>query len=166
MCNRALDTPLYVLYQKQHSRGILKKKCSENMQQIYRRTLMPKSITLRSKAYFASYYLRYPDFFLSCFDLKVQSCKLCNNKYMIASTQITATEIFVFTTALVFKLLGRKFFFVNRKGNRNYQKAGCFLRKQQISRLNYCKIINSWDAKFLGCFLNINDHLSVLFQFT
>ena len=48
---------------------------------------------------------------------------------MIVSTQITATEIFVFTTALVFKLLGRKFFFVNRKGNRNYQKAGCFLRK-------------------------------------
>ena len=28
------------------------------------------------------------------FLLKVQSCKLCNNKYMIAPTQITKTEIF------------------------------------------------------------------------
>ena len=30
------------LLQKQLSRGILKKRCSENMQQIYRRTLMLK----------------------------------------------------------------------------------------------------------------------------
>ena len=29
--------------QKHLSRAILKKRCSENMQQIYRRTLMPKS---------------------------------------------------------------------------------------------------------------------------
>ena len=29
-------------------------------------------------------------------DLKVQSCKLYNNKYMIASTQATKTEIFAF----------------------------------------------------------------------
>ena len=28
--------------QKQTSRGILRKRCSENMQQIYRRTTMPK----------------------------------------------------------------------------------------------------------------------------
>ena len=28
--------------------------------------------------------------------LKVQSCKLYNNKYMIASTQIKNTEIFAF----------------------------------------------------------------------
>ena len=28
--------------------------------------------------------------------LKVQSCKLYNNKYMISSTQITNTEIFAF----------------------------------------------------------------------
>ena len=28
--------------QKQPPRGVLKKRCSENMQQIYRRTLMPK----------------------------------------------------------------------------------------------------------------------------
>ena len=40
--------------------------------------------------------------------LKVQSCKLYNNKYMIASTQITNTEIFAFRAVLVFKLLSRK----------------------------------------------------------
>ena len=38
---------------KQPSRGVLKKRCSENMQQIYKRTPMPKcviSIKLQSKA--------------------------------------------------------------------------------------------------------------------
>ena len=38
---------------------------------------------------------------------------------MIASTQITNIEIFAFVPALVFKLLSRKFLFINRKGNRN-----------------------------------------------
>ena len=51
--------------------------------------------------------------------LKVQSCKLYNNKYMIASTQITNTEIFTFIAVLVFKLLSRKILFINRKDNRN-----------------------------------------------
>ena len=37
--------------------------------------------------------------------LKVQSCNLYNNKYMIASTQIINTEILAFVAALVFKLL-------------------------------------------------------------
>ena len=32
----------YLLFQKQPSRGVLRKRCSENMQQIYRRTPMPK----------------------------------------------------------------------------------------------------------------------------
>ena len=40
--------------------------------------------------------------------LKVQPCKLYNNKYMTVSTQITNTEIFAFVTALVFNLLSRK----------------------------------------------------------
>ena len=40
--------------------------------------------------------------------LKVQSCKLNINKYMITSTQITNTEIFAFTAVLVFRLLSRK----------------------------------------------------------
>ena len=50
--------------------------------------------------------------------LKVQTCKLHNNKYMIASTQITNTE-FVFKAFLDFKLLRRKVLFINRKDNRD-----------------------------------------------
>ena len=38
---------------------------------------------------------------------------------MIASTQITNTEVFAFTVALVFKLLSRKVLFINRNDNRN-----------------------------------------------
>ena len=37
---------------------------------------------------------------------------------MIASTQITNTDIFTFIPVLVFKLLSRKVLFINRKGNR------------------------------------------------
>ena len=47
--------------------------------------------------------------------LKVQPCKLYNNKYMIASTHITNTEIFAFIAVLVFKLLSRKVLFINKK---------------------------------------------------
>ena len=36
---------------------------------------------------------------------------------MIASTQITNTEIFVFIAGLVFKLLSREVLFMNRKDN-------------------------------------------------
>ena len=39
---------------------------------------------------------------------------------MIASTQITNTEIFAFIAFLVFKLMSRKVLFINRKDNRNY----------------------------------------------
>ena len=65
------------------------------------------------------------DFFLAekrkyCpYDLKVQSCKLYNNKYTIASTQITNTEIFAFIAVPAFMLLSRKVLFLNRKNNRN-----------------------------------------------
>ena len=51
--------------------------------------------------------------------LKVQSCKLYDGKYMIASTQITNAEIFALIAVLVFKLLSRKVLFINRKDNRN-----------------------------------------------
>ena len=37
------------------------------------------------------------------YTLKVQSCKLYNNKYVIASTQIINTEIFAFMRVLVLK---------------------------------------------------------------
>ena len=45
----------------------------------------------------------------------VQSCKLYNNKYMIASTQITNTEFFTYMSALAFKLLSCEVLFVNKK---------------------------------------------------
>ena len=51
--------------------------------------------------------------------LKVPSCKLYNNKYAIASTQITNTENSVFIAVVIFKLLSRKVLFINRKDNRN-----------------------------------------------
>ena len=55
-----------------------------------------------------------------------QSCKLYNNKYMIASTQIRNTEIFAFIAVLAFKLLTRKVLFINRKHKRNCYKVGYF----------------------------------------
>ena len=50
--------------------------------------------------------------------IKVHSCKLYNNKYMITSSQITTTEIFTFKAVLVYKLLSCKILFINRKENR------------------------------------------------
>ena len=123
---------------------------------------------------------------------------------MIASAQITSTEIFAFIAVLVFKLLSYKFLFINRKDNDWLyviimsrtsfrvnlhskwlsvpfwtkwlwvrismllpRKVGYILRKQQISRVNYCKIIHSWNVKFSGfswnpyaiiyqCFFNLH----------
>ena len=46
-------------------------------------------------------------------ELKIQSCKLYKNKYIITSTQIT--KIFAFIAGLIFKLLRRKILFINRK---------------------------------------------------
>ena len=54
-----------------------------------------------------------------CENLKVKSCRFYNNKYMIAATQITNTEVFAIIAVLVFKLLRRKVLFINRKDNRN-----------------------------------------------
>ena len=51
--------------------------------------------------------------------LKVQSCKLFKNIYMIALTQIKNTEIFAFIAALNLKLLSHKVLFINRKDNKN-----------------------------------------------
>ena len=49
---------------------------------------------------------------------------------MIASTQITNTDIFAFIAVLVFKLLSRKVLFINKKGNRNCYKVGRLLLKK------------------------------------
>ena len=43
------------------------------------------------------------DYFERCSYLKVKSCKLPKNKYVITSTQITNTEIFAFIAVLAFK---------------------------------------------------------------
>ena len=52
----------------------------------------------------------------------------CNNKYMIASTQITNTEIFAFTTVLVNKLLCRKVLLIVGNNNR-LLKSSLLLKK-------------------------------------
>ena len=51
--------------------------------------------------------------------LKVQSYKIYNNKYVIASQQVKNTEVFAFIAVLVFKLLNRKLLFIKRKDNKN-----------------------------------------------
>ena len=53
------------------------------------------------------------------YTLKVQSYKLYDNIYVIASIQITNTEIFAFIAVLVFRLLSHKVLFINRKNKRN-----------------------------------------------
>ena len=59
---------------------------------------------------------------------------------MIASTQITNTEIFAFITKLVSKLLSRKVLFVNKKDKKKLLKSRLLFKK--IANF-YCKIINS-----------------------
>ena len=51
----------------------------------------------------------------SLINSRVMGSLLYNDKYLIASTQITNTEIFAFIAVLVFKLLSRKILFINRK---------------------------------------------------
>ena len=75
---------------------------------------------IKKKSYSAKVsYCQSSDIWEGTLVLKVQSCELYNNKYMIASTQITNTEIFAFLSVLVFKILSRKVLFTNRKDNRN-----------------------------------------------
>ena len=49
--------------------------------------------------------------------VKIQSCKLYNNKYIIALTQIANIKIFAFIAALVFELLSRNVLLINKKDN-------------------------------------------------
>ena len=55
-------------------------------------------------------------------NLKVQS-------HNHASVQITNTGIFALIANLIFKLLSRKFLFINRKDSRNFLKVGYFFKK-------------------------------------
>ena len=52
---------------------------------------------------------------------------------MIASTQITKTEIFAFTAVLVYKLLSLKTLLINRKDNKNCKKVSYFLLSKEIA---------------------------------
>ena len=61
--------------------------------------------------------------------LKVQSCKLYNNKYTIASRQITNTEIFASITVLVFNLLSHKVLFINEKIQQKLLKGRLLFKK-------------------------------------
>ena len=64
--------------------------------------------------------------FFSCGGLKLQSCKLNNNKYMITSAQIKNTANFALIAVLLFKLLSFKVVFVTRKDMRNFKKLANF----------------------------------------
>ena len=59
----------------------------------------------------------------------------------ITLTQITKTEIFAFIAVLVVKLHSRKVLFINKT-----------IETVKKSRLSYCKMIHSWNAKFSGYF--------------
>ena len=58
--------------------------------------------------------------------VQVQSCKLCDSRYMITSTQINMA-------VLVFKLLSRTVLFINRKHNRNCQKVVLFTEMPNLT---------------------------------
>ena len=101
------------------------------------------------------------------FNLKVQSCKLYDNKYMIASIQIKNTEIFTFISVLVLKLLSRKVLFTNRLlftkvanftgqllqnyviGMRNFQDTFETLKRSFISAFSICMTVPLifWNAR-------------------
>ena len=61
--------------------------------------------------------------------LKLQSCKLCNSKYMIASIQITTTEIFAFIAVVVFNSLIRKSLFKKQKRQQKLLKSRLLFKK-------------------------------------
>ena len=90
--------------------------------------------------------------------LKVRSYKSYNTKYMIASTQITNTEIFAFIVVLVFKLLSRKVLFINRKGNKtnfceNSKFHGLLTAKLQLAGMqNFQDTFETLQLSFISAF--------------
>ena len=59
-------------------------------------------------------------------ELKVKSCKLYNDQYMMALTQITNAEIFAFLAVPGFKLLSRKVLFIKEKTIETVKKSAIF----------------------------------------
>ena len=91
--------------------------------------------------------------------LKLKSCKLYNNKYMIASTQITNAEIFAFIAVLDFKLLSRKVLFIDRKDKKKLLKSRLFSGGITAK----LKIVGMQNFRIL--LKHVSNHLPVLFQF-
>ena len=74
--------------------------------------------------------------------LKVHSSKLCNNKYMIALTQVTNTEIFAFIAVLVFKLLRAKYYVYKQERQYKLLKSRLVLNKI----VNFtCKLLQNYN---------------------
>ena len=89
------------------------------------------------------------------FNLKVQSCKLYDNKYMIASIQIKNTDIVTFVSVLVLKLLSRKVLFTNRLHLTKIANLTGQLLQNYVIGMRTFRILLK----------HLSDHLSVLFQF-
>ena len=68
---------------------------------------------------------------------------------MTASTP-TNTKLFTFKVVLVFKLLSHKDLYA-KKTTKTVKKYDSF-KKKETSRVVYCNIGNSWNAKFSGYF--------------
>ena len=60
-----------------------------------------------------------------------------NKKYMIASTQITNTEIHIHSYSSFFKLFTLKVLFIHRKYNRNCYKVYFFKKINYIRKINH-----------------------------
>ena len=104
---------------------------------------------------------------ISVHSLKLLSCKLCNNKYMTASTQISNTESFTFITALVFKILSRKVLFINKKRQQKLLKSRLLFKKIANFTGKLVKNYKQLESEIFRILLkHLSDHLPVLFQFT
>ena len=73
-------------------------------------------------------------------------------KYMITSTQITNTEIFVIIAVLVLLLLSRKVLFIKQKRQKKLLISRLLFKKIANFTGKYSKIINNWDANLSGYF--------------
>ena len=96
------------------------------LQQIQRTFLWCLNLDFSRVSVYRETYLYLFCEFLFFKDSKIQSCKLYNTKYMIASSQITNTRTSTFIALLVFKLLSCKVLFIDRKDNRNLKSRLLF----------------------------------------
>ena len=77
------------------------------------------------------------------------------NKHMIASIQVTNTEIFAFIAVLVFKLLSPKVLLINKKKIVNFT---CKLLKNYKLECNIFRILLKQPSDYLSiCYFNLHD---------